>query len=78
MKALVAVVQGVHSVLTKLINMDGDVVALVLAAENNGAQCLVGLQGLRKGLSSSWAQVVAKDMELCTQAKITVRDRHFM
>ena len=49
--------------------MDGDVVVLVLAAENNGAQCLVGLQGLRKGLSSSWAQGVAKDMELRSKQK---------
>jgi hypothetical protein len=35
-KALSAVVQGVHCVLAKLIDMDGDCAVHVLAAENNG------------------------------------------
>jgi hypothetical protein len=61
-KPLPAVVQGVHCVLAKLIDMDGDV--LVLAAENNGAQCLVCLQGLRDGLSALWTQLVPGSMEL--------------
>ena len=63
-KALSAVVQGVHCVLAKLIGMDCDVLVLVLAAENNGAQCLVGLQGLRNRLSTLWTQVVPGSMEL--------------
>ena len=67
MKALSAVVQGVHCVLAKLIGMDGDVLVLVLAAENNGAQCLVCLQGLRDGLSALWTQLVPGSIELLTQ-----------
>ena len=63
-KALSTVVQGVHCVLAKLIDMDGDV--LVLAAENNGAQCLVCLQGLRDGLATLWAQLVPGSIELRT------------
>ena len=66
MKALSAVVQGVHCVLAKLIDMDGDVLVPVLAAENNGAQCLVGLQGLRDGLSALWTQLVPGSIELRT------------
>jgi hypothetical protein len=64
-KALPAVVQGVHCVLAKLIGMDGDV--LVLAAENNGAQCLVRLQGLRDGLAALWTQLVPGSIELLTK-----------
>ena len=65
-KALPAVVQGVHSVLAKLIGMDGDGLALALAAENNGAQCLVCFQGLRDGLSALWTQLVPGSIELRT------------
>jgi hypothetical protein len=61
-KALSAVVQGVHCVLAKLIGVDSDV--LVFAAENNGAQCLVYLQGLRDGLSALRAQAIVLCMEL--------------
>ena len=64
MKALPAVVQGVHCVLAKLIGIDSDVLVFVFAAENNGAQCLVGLQGLRKGLSAGLAEGIAISMEL--------------
>ena len=66
-KALSAVVQGVHSVLAKLIDMDSDV--LVLAAKNNGAQCLVCRQGLRDGLSALWTQLVPGSIELLTKGK---------
>ena len=87
MKALSAVVQGVHSVLAKLIGMDGDcgvpvlvlvlvlililililiLVLTVLAAENNGAQCLVCLQGLRNGLAALLTQLVPRSIELRT------------
>jgi hypothetical protein len=61
-KALSAVVQGVHRVLAKLIDMDSDVP--VFAAENNGAQCQVGLQGLRNRLSTLWTQLVPGSIEL--------------
>jgi hypothetical protein len=62
---LPAVVQGVHCVLAKLISVDGDV--LVLAAENNGAQCLVGLQGFRNCLSTLWTQLVPGSIELLSR-----------
>ena len=63
-KALSAVVQGVHCVLAKLIGVDSDV--LVFAAENNGGQRLVYLQGLRDGLSALRAQAIVLCMELRT------------
>ena len=67
MKALSAVVQGVHYVLAKLIDMDGDVLVLAPDTENNAAQCLVDLQGLRDGLSALWTQLVPGSIELLTK-----------
>ena len=72
-KALSAVVQGVHCVLAKLIGMDGDV--LVLAAENNGAQCLVCLQGPRDDLATLWTQLVPGSIELLTPVNRESRDK---
>jgi hypothetical protein len=46
--------------------MDGDVLVPVLAAENNGAQCLVCLQRLRNGLAALLTQLVPSSIELRT------------
>ena len=75
MKALSAVVQGVHFVLAKLIGVDGDVRVLVLAAENNGAQCLVCLQGPRDDLATLWTQLVPGSIELLTPVNRESRDK---
>jgi hypothetical protein len=56
------IVKGINAVLSQLFEGDGR--RLVLAPDDDGLERKVGLQGLRKGLSTSWTKAVSRSIQL--------------
>ena len=56
------IVKGINAVLSQLFEGDGR--RHVLAPDDDGFERRVGLQGLRKGLSTSWTKAVSRSIQL--------------
>ena len=65
MQPLTTVVKGLDRVLAKMIGANRDLAAM-LATENDGSECCVGLQALSQGLATFDTQIIGAGVDLCT------------